>query len=54
NYSLALDVKLMVQTVKVLFMKASTQGVDGRLDDGAGAAGPGEGGCHLQRKQTFD
>ena len=32
NYSLALDVKLMVQTVKVLFMKASTQGVDGRLD----------------------
>jgi lipopolysaccharide/colanic/teichoic acid biosynthesis glycosyltransferase len=43
NYSLALDVKLMVQTVKVLFMKASTQGVDGRLDDAAGAAGPGEG-----------
>ena len=36
NYSLALDVKLMVQTVKVLFMKASTQGVDGRLDDAAG------------------
>ena len=54
NYSLALDVKLMVQTVKVLFMKASTQGVDGRLDDAAGAAGPGAGGCHLQRKQTFD
>ena len=27
NYSLMLDVKLMVQTVKILFMKESTQGI---------------------------
>lgn len=28
NYSLMLDVKLMIQTVKILFMKESTEGVD--------------------------
>ncbi|MCI9560826.1 MAG: sugar transferase, partial [Lachnospiraceae bacterium] len=27
NYSLMLDVKLMVQTVKILFMKESTSGI---------------------------
>lgn len=27
NYSLMLDVKLMIQTVKILFMKESTEGV---------------------------
>ena len=27
NYSLMLDVKLMVQTVKILFMKESTEGI---------------------------
>lgn len=27
NYSLMLDVKLMIQTVKILFMKESTEGI---------------------------
>ena len=27
NYSVMLDVKLMIQTVKILFMKESTEGI---------------------------